>query len=231
VTTARILLIDDDVDLLDMLKTYLEREEFAVTTTDVAAIGVAAALSTDFDLAVLDVMMPQISGIEALRRIRLISLIPVLMLTAKGEDADRIVGLELGADDYVAKPCTPRELVARIRAILRRSRAVEAAGPAPAVIGAGLVKVFPRQRRAECGGMPLDLTSTEFNLLEALARHAGRTVSKRTLSEQALGRSLARFDRSIDVHVSSMRRKLGTAPDGRSWIQTVVRQGYQLLAH
>jgi two-component system, OmpR family, response regulator len=167
---------------------------------------------------------------EALRRIRLISLIPVLVLTAKGEDADRIVGLELGADDYVAKPCTPRELVARIRAILRRSRAVEGAGPAPAVIGAGLVKVFPRQRRAECGGMPLDLTSTEFNLLEALARHAGRTVSKRTLSEQALGRSLARFDRSIDVHVSSMRRKLGTAPDGRSWIQTVVRQGYQLLA-
>ena len=230
VTTAKVLLIDDDVDLLDMFKTYLQREEFAVTVTDVAAMGVAAALSSDHDLAVLDVMMPDMSGIEALRRIRLTSLIPVLMLTAKGEEADRIVGLELGADDYVAKPCTPRELVARIRAILRRTRIVERTENPPAVIGAGLVKVFPRQRRAECGGTPLDLTSTEFNLLEALARYAGRPVSKRTLSEQALGRSLARFDRSIDVHVSSMRRKLGTTPDGRSWIQTVVRQGYQLLA-
>jgi two-component system OmpR family response regulator len=230
VTTARILLIDDDVDLLDMLETYLEREEFAVTAIDAAATGVAAALSSDHDLAVLDVMMPQMCGIEALRRIRLVSLIPVLMLTAKGEDADRIIGLELGADDYVAKPCTPRELVARIRAILRRTRVIEGSESAPAVIGAGLVKVFPRERRAECGGMPIDLTSTEFNLLEALARQAGRPVSKSTLSERALGRSLARFDRSIDVHVSSMRRKLGTAPDGRSWIQTVVQQGYQLLA-
>jgi two-component system, OmpR family, response regulator len=230
VTTARILLIDDDVDLLDMLKTYLEREKFAVTTANVATEGVAAALSTDHDLAVLDVMMPQMSGIEALRRIRLTSLIPVLMLTAKGDDADCVLGLELGADDYVPKPCAPRELVARIRAILRRTRVVGGAEEAPAVIGSGLVKVFPRQRRAECGGKHLDLTSTEFNLLEALVRHAGRPVSKRVLSEQALARPLARFDRTIDVHVSSMRRKLGTTPDGRSWIQTVVRHGYQLLA-
>ena len=225
-TTARILLIDDDVELLDMLKTYLEREEFAVTTTNIAATGVAAAVSGDHDLVVLDVMMPHMSGIEALRRTRMISLIPVLMLTAKGDDADCIIGLELGADDYVPKPCTPRELVARIRAILRRTRVVE---EAPPVIASGLLKVFPRQRRAEWGGKPLDLTSTEFNLLEALARQAGHPVSKDALSEQALGRALARFDRSIDVHVSSIRRKLGTTPDGRSWIQTVVRRGYQLL--
>ena len=225
-TTARILLIDDDVELLDMLKTYLEREEFAVTTTNIAATGVAAAVSGDHDLVVLDVMMPHMSGIEALRRTRMISLIPVLMLTAKGDDADCIIGLELGADDYVPKPCTPRELVARIRAILRRTRVVE---EAPPVIASGLLKVFPRQRRAEWGGKPLDLTSTEFNLLEALARQAGHPVSKNALSEQALGRALARFDRSIDVHVSSIRRKLGTTPDGRSWIQTVVRRGYQLL--
>jgi len=226
VTTARILLIDDDVELLDMLKSYLEREEFAVTTTNVAATGVAAAVSGDHDLVVLDVMMPHMNGIEALRRTRMISLIPVLMLTAKGDNADCIIGLELGADDYVPKPCTPRELVARIRAILRRTRAVE---EAPPVIGSGLLTVFPRQRRAEWGGKPLDLTSTEFNLLEALARQAGHPVSKNALSEQALGRALARFDRSIDVHVSSIRRKLGTTPDGRSWIQTVVRHGYQLL--
>ena len=225
-TTARILLIDDDVELLDMLKSYLEREEFAVTTTNVAATGVAAAVSGDHDLVVLDVMMPHMSGIEALRRTRMLSLIPVLMLTAKGDNADCIIGLELGADDYVPKPCMPRELVARIRAILRRTRAVEGA---PSVIGSGLLKVFPRQRRAEWGGKLLDLTSTEFKLLEALARQAGHPVSKNALSEQALGRALARFDRSIDVHVSSIRRKLGTTPDGRSWIQTVVRHGYQLL--
>jgi len=177
---------------------------------------------------VLDVVMPRMSGIEALTRIRQVSRIPVLMLTAKGDDADRIVGLELGADDYVPKPCTPRELAARIRAILRRTQADDTAG-GPVAIESGPLKLFPRQRRAEWGDKPLDLTSTEFNLLEALARHAGRPVSKEALSEYALGRPLTRFDRSIDVHVSSIRRKLGMLPDGRSWIQTVVRQGYQLI--
>lgn len=227
-TSEKILLVDDDVELLDMLKIYLEREGFAVTATSDAEAGVAAALSGEYALAALDVMMPRMSGIEALSRIRMTSRIPVLMLTAKGEDADRIVGLELGADDYVPKPCTPRELVARIRAILRRSNATDET-EAPALIESGPLKIFPQQRRAEWRGKPLDLTSTEFNLLEALARSAGRAVSKGALSEQALARPLSRFDRSIDVHVSSIRRKLGTLPDGRSWIQTVVRQGYQLI--
>jgi len=151
------------------------------------------------------------------------------MLTAKGDDADRIIGLELGADDYVPKPCTPRELLARVRAILRRTQPPGQGEEMPAVIESGQLKLFPRQRRAECDGKLLELTSTEFNLLEALTRNAGRTVSKDALSEMALGRPLARFDRSIDVHISSIRRKLGTLPDGRSWIQTVVRQGYQLI--
>jgi two-component system OmpR family response regulator/two-component system response regulator CpxR len=229
VTTARILLIDDDVELLDMLEAYLEREELVVTVANAAATGMAAALSGQHDLVVLDVMMPHMSGMEVLRKIRMLSLIPVLMLTAKGDDADCIIGLELGADDYVPKPCTPRELVARIRAILRRTRAVDGVEEAPAVIASGLLRVLPRQRRAEWAGKSLNLTSTEFNLLEALARHAGRPVNKNALSELALGRRRARFDRSIDVHVSSIRRQLGTTPDGRSWIQTVVRQGYQLL--
>jgi two-component system, OmpR family, response regulator len=228
VTQAKILLVDDDVELLDMLKSYIEEEGLEVDVTSDADAGVAAALSGEYALAVLDVMMPRRSGIEVLSRIRLTSRIPVLMLTAKGDDADRIVGLELGADDYVPKPCTPRELVARIRAILRRTQTDES-DEVPAVIESGRLRLFPRQRRAEWHGITLDLTSTEFNLLEALTRDAGRPVSKDALSEHALGRPLARFDRSIDVHVSSLRRKLGTLPDGRSWIQTVVRQGYQLI--
>jgi len=229
VTDSNILLVDDDVELLKMLKTYLEREGFAVTATDDPKAAVMAALSGEFGLAVLDVMMPRMSGIEVLSRIRSTSRIPVLMLTAKGDDADRIVGLELGADDYVPKPCTPRELVARIRAILRRTQAAGDDAEMPPIIESGPLKVYPRQRRAEWDGRMLDLTSTEFNLLEALARSAGRPVSKNRLSELALGRPLTRFDRSIDVHISSIRRKLGTLIDGRSWIQTVVRQGYQLI--
>ena len=136
-TTPRILLIDDDVELLDMFETYLEREELAVTVTNVAATGMAAALSGEHDLVVLDVMMPHMSGMEVLRKIRMLSVVPVLMLTAKGDDTDCIIGLELGADDYVPKPCTPRELVARIRAILRRTRAIDAVEEAPAVIASG----------------------------------------------------------------------------------------------
>jgi DNA-binding response OmpR family regulator len=135
VKAAKILLIDGDVELLDMLKSYMEQEGFAVTATDVASTGVAEALSAHYGLVVLDVMMPHMNGIEVLRKIRTVNVIPVLMLTAKGDDADRIVGLELGADDYVAKPCTPRELVARIRAILRRTRVLEGIEETPAVIG------------------------------------------------------------------------------------------------
>ena len=226
---SRILLIDDDVELLDLLANYLAGEGFDVTPLADPVAGVAAALSGEHQLVVLDVMMPRLNGIEALRRIRAASRLPVLMLTARGDDTDRIVGLELGADDYVPKPCTPRELTARVRAILRRTQPVDDSEPTPAVIEAGPLRVFPRQRRAELHDRPLDLTSTEFNLLEALARHAGRPVGKGELSQHALGRPLARFDRSIDVHVSSIRRKVGTRPDGRSWIQTVLRQGYQWI--
>jgi two-component system OmpR family response regulator/two-component system response regulator CpxR len=152
---------------------------------------------------------------------------PVLMLTARGDEMDRIVGLELGADDYVPKPCLPRELAARLRAILRRSGQSGEAPGAPLVFGALCVR--PEQRRVEWAGQPVELTGTEYGLIEVLARHAGRPVSKGELSEQALGRPLARFDRSIDVHLSSIRHKLGTLADGRSCIQTVYRQGYQLI--
>lgn len=223
---SQILLVDDDVELSGMLRDYLQQDGFSASAVHDGETGVAEALSGRHDLVVLDVMMPKINGIEVLRRIRAASRIPVLMLTAKGDDMDRIVGLELGADDYVPKPCLPRELAARLRAILRRSQSVEQPS-GPIVVGS--LAVFPEQRRVEWGGAQVDLTSTEFNLLEILARNAGRPVAKGLLCEQALGRTLLRFDRSIDVHLSSIRHKLGALPDGRSCIQTVFRQGYQLI--
>jgi len=178
---------------------------------------------------VLDVMMPRMNGVEALRGIRMQSRIPVLMLTAKGDDVDRIVGLELGADDYVPKPCTPRELVARLRAILRRTQPIESSADPTGPLSAGPLMMWPEKRSVEWGGAPLQLTSTEFNLLEVLVRNAGRVVSKKELSEQALGRPLARYDRSIDVHMSSIRHKLGDLGDERSYIQTVRGLGYQYV--
>lgn len=225
---AHILLVDDDVELAGLLRDYLVRDGFTAEAVPDGESGVAAALSGRFAIVVLDVMMPGIGGIEALRRIRAASTVPVLMLTARGDDFDRIIGLELGADDYVPKPCLPRELAARLRAILRRSQqGADQAAQAPLVVGR--LTVMPAQRRVEWDGAPVELTSTEFDLLEVLARNAGRPVSKADLSAQALGRPLARFDRSVDVHLSSIRHKLGPLPGGRSCIQTVYRQGYQLI--
>lgn len=223
---TKILLVDDDVELAGLLGEYLQQDGFDITAVHNGADGISEALSGQYALAVLDVMMPQLNGIEVLRRVREQSALPVLMLTARGDDTDRIVGLELGADDYVPKPCTPRELAARIRAILRRAQNSDAA-TGPLIVGP--LTLRSEQRQAEWDGKPLELTSTEFNLLEVLARNAGRTVSKANLSELGLGRPLARFDRSIDVHLSSIRHKIGQLPDGRSCIQTIYRQGYQLI--
>lgn len=230
--STKVLLVDDDVELIEMLRDYLQGDGFAVDAIHDGGSAVAAALSGDYAIAVLDVMMPGISGIEVLRQIRAKSVMPVLMLTALGDDAERIDGLELGADDYVPKPCTPRELAARIRAILRRTAGTGAdteQDSAPAVVCVGDLMLWPEQRRAAWAEQALDLTCTEFNLLEVLARHAGRAVSKDELSQQGLGRPLSRFDRSIDVHVSSIRHKLAPLADGRSRIQTVFRKGYQLV--
>lgn len=222
---ARVLLVDDDVDLADMLIEYLRHEGFEAEVAHDGESGAERALSGGYDIAVLDVMMPGINGVEVLRRIRGRSRLPVLMLTARGDDVDKVLGLELGADDYVPKPCTPRELVARLRAILRRSL-----GEArPQMLSSGQLVMWPEKRQAELDGRVLELTSAEYGLLEALLRNAGRVVSKVDLSEQGLGRPLTRFDRSIDVHVSSIRQKLGLLPDGRSWIQTVRGVGYQLV--
>ena len=224
-----VLLIDDDVELVEMFKEYLELEGFEVKVAHDGVVGVQKALQQPLDIVVLDVMMPKLNGIETLKAIRQQSNVPVIMLTARGDNTDRIIGLELGADDYVPKPSTPREIVARIRAILRRVKPQEENSTASAQITVGALSLWPRQRLVEWDNKPVTLTSTEFNLLEILAKNAGRVVTKQDLSQIALGRPLARFDRSIDVHLSSIRHKLGILPDGRQCIQTVFRLGYQLL--
>lgn len=224
--THTVLLVDDDVELVDLLRDYLNQEGFAVLTAHDGAAGLAA-LSASVDMVVLDVMMPGFDGIETLTRIRASSTVPVIMLTARGDEADRIAGLELGADDYVPKPCTPRELTARIRAILKRAGTT--ATPLAYPITIGTLTIWPAQRRAERSGQRIELTSTEFSLVELLVRKAGQAVTKAELSQEALGRPLTPFDRSIDVHMSSIRHKLGRRPDGRSSIQTVIRKGYQLI--
>jgi DNA-binding response OmpR family regulator len=220
---AQVLLADDDVELAGMLAEYLERDGFSVTAVHDGESGARLALAGGFDIVVLDVMMPRVDGVEALRRIRRASRIPVIMLTARGDDVDRIVGLELGADDYVTKPCTPRELAARLRAILRR---VQPRAQDAAPLEAGGLTLSPQKRRVEWRGRSIELTSMEFNLLEVLMRNAGRIVSKKELCEQALGRPLARFDRSVDVHLSSIRHKLGEAA---ALIRTVRGMGYHLV--
>jgi DNA-binding response OmpR family regulator len=224
---TRVLLIDDDAELTLLLKEYLVEEGFEVTAIDDPRAAMAEISLENVDIIVLDVMMPNVNGIDFLQRVRKSSSIPILMLTARGDDVDRISGLNLGADDYVAKPCSPGELAARLRAILRR------AGPSPAaqdVIRAGELVLRPGARTAEWRGQHLELTGTEFNLLEVLARSAGQLVSKQELSKRALGKPLTAFDRRIDVHLSSVRQKLGRRDDDQPWIQSVRGQGYMLLS-
>lgn len=226
---VRVLLVDDDLELCSMQGEYLSNEGFAVQMYHDGESGLEEALSGDYDLILLDVMMPKLNGIEVLRRLRIHSNVPVLMLTAKGDDIDRIIGLELGADDYVSKPCTPRELVARVRAILRRADPDKQDSGQFQPLKVGSLAISAASRSATWHDEQLDLTSTEFNLLEMLCRRAGRTISKEDLSLHTLGRPLARYDRSIDVHVSNLRQKLGTLKDGRSPIQTIRGIGYQLV--
>lgn len=232
----RILLVDDDADLSALLREYLEREGFAVEAVFNGADGVAQALGGRFDAVILDVMLPRLNGIEALRQIRSASMVPVLMLTAKGDQVDRVVGLELGADDYVAKPYYPRELVARLRAILRRRAPDPALPGAPALpraaeprhLALGGLDVQVAARRAAWRGAPLDLTPSEFNILVALLRAGEDVATKDALSIEGLGRPRQSYDRSVDVHVSNLRLKLEAATTGALGIETVRGVGYRL---
>lgn len=223
---SKLLLIDDDVELANMLKEFLTQEGFTVTTAHDGLTGEQYVLAGKFDLVVLDVMMPGQDGLQTLRNIRQHSDIPVLMLTAKDDNEGRIEGLEGGADDYVQKPCLPRELVARIRAILRRQMTDIPKGNDIVV---GQLVVSSERRKVFWADKPIVFTSTEFSLIEILAKHAGTIVSKEDLSIKALGRPLVKYDRSIDVHLSSIRQKISEISGGVNVIQTIYRVGYQLV--
>jgi DNA-binding response OmpR family regulator len=202
----RVLIIDDDIELCELLTARLSDEGFEIEGVHDGPRGLERALSREHSLVVLDLMLPGIGGLDVLRRVREQSPIPVLILTARGEDIDRILGLEIGADDYLPKPFIPRELIARIRAILRRSVRV-AAGTHPLIVGD--LRLDPASREARIQGRLLSLTSVEFALIEMLMQHAGRIVTREELTEAVLGRKLGPFDRVIDVHVSNIRKKLG----------------------
>lgn len=223
----RILIIDDDVTLCELVKEYLEPLGFAVEAVHQGHAGAERAAAGEHSLVVLDVMLPGLDGFEVLRRIRAQSGIPVLMLTARGDDVDRIVGLEIGADDYLPKPFNPRELAARIRAILRRTEAGQTKGDSSTrTLTAGDVEIESGTRAVRCAGKVIDLTAVEYDLLEKLLRSAGRIMTREELSKDVLGRNSSPFDRSIDVHISNLRRKLGPKVGGLERIKTVRGVGY-----
>src|ERR1700738_614661 len=223
-----ILVVDDDAELCRLVSRFLGAEGYAVRTVQTSGLGIEGALSGDYDLVVLDVMLPEMDGFEVLRRIRTKSNTPVLMLTARGDDLDRILGLEIGADDYLPKPFNTRELSARVRAILRRAnsaKANEALSEAPS-IRIGDLELNAGARTVRCGGEALNLTTVEFDLLQRLLRSAGAVVGREELTKDVLGREFSPFDRSIDTHVWSLRRKVGNAPDGTERIKGIRGVGY-----
>ena len=218
-----ILLVDDDTELTALLARYLDRELFKVTAVHTAEEGLAEALSGRYQAVVLDVMLPGGSGIDILGQIRSRSDVPVLMLTAKGDEMDRIEGLETGADDYIPKPCNPRELSARLRSILRRGRSADVTS---AMLDLEDLSIDFDKHLVHRSGEELELTVTEFNILGVLAREAGKVVDKNRLAEQSMQRSLTLFDRSLDMHLSNLRKKLGPSPGGEQRIKTIRGVGY-----
>ena len=224
----KILLIDDDEQLCELVAEYLSVENFAVETAHDGADGLERAKTGAFDLITLDVMMPKMDGFDVLKNLRQTSEVPVLMLTARSGDDERIVGLEAGADDYLPKPFNPRELVARIRAILRRVQTADESGQiSTEKIQIDDVEISASARSAKRGGEELNLTSVEFDLLVALLKEAGKIVKKEDLSLTVLDRKLSPFDRSLDMHVSNLRKKLGTRGENREErIKTIRSVGY-----
>jgi len=226
----RILLVDDDIELCELLRRFFHSEGIEADYVHDGNAGMARACSGDFDLAVLDIMMPGKNGMDVLREIRQQSNLPVIMLTARGEDMDRIIGLELGADEYLPKPCNPRELTARIRAVLRRTESTSHIDQMPKVIRVGLIEWHQQSHTVFVQGKQVELTSTEYNILVVLIKHAGKVVTKRALSEAALGKRFGPFDRSLDVHIGHIRKKLLPLPDSMPCIKTIRSVGWLLIS-
>jgi len=218
-----ILLADDDTELCGLLSEYFETEGFRVRMAHDGKAALDEARKPGLDLVVLDVMMPEMNGMDVLKELRKESRLPVIMLTARGDDMDRILGLELGADDYVPKPCNPRELLARIRAVMRRAQGMADHG----VLNVDDLELRQGSRMLLKEGQQVELTSTEFSILQTLLQHQGEVVSKRDLYVSALGREPVPHDRSVDMHVSNLRRKLGPDQDGNNRIETIRGIGYQ----
>ena len=223
-----ILLIDDDEELCDMLTEYLGKYEIQVSAVHRGDAGLQAVRNRSWEMILLDVMLPGLDGFEVLKQIRTFSTDSVLLLTARGEDVDRIVGLEMGADDYLAKPFNARELLARIRAIRRRSE-LQAVRPESPTLVVEDLSLDPASRTVLRSGNTVDLTDVEFSLLEVLMRSPGKVIEREPLAEQVLGRKFSPFDRSLDMHVSRLRKKLGGNSDDR--IKSVRGTGYQLVMH
>ena len=222
------LLVEDDARLAELTREYLEGHGVAVTVVSDGRSGLAEALARRHDVVLLDLMLPEKGGLEVCRELRARSDVPIIVLTARGEEADRVMGLELGADDYMAKPFSARELLARMRAVVRRARG--RAGPSLEVLRVGRLVIDPGAHRATHDGVELQLTGYEFALLKALAERAGRVLSREQLMEIAKGSAEESFDRSIDVHVSRLRQKLGDDPKRPQLIKTVRGAGYVLAA-
>jgi two-component system response regulator CpxR len=225
---ANILLIDDDTELTSLLKDILSFEGFTVSEANDGYAGLEA-INDEIDLILLDVMMPRLNGMETLKKLREHWETPVLMLTAKGEEIDRVIGLELGADDYLPKPFSDRELLARIRAILRRTQTTSTPKAASDRIQYQDIEVFPGKQEAYCNGEIIDLTTTEFALLSHLIQNPGQVITKEALSLDVLGKRLAAFDRAIDMHISNLRKKIPECSDGKSRIKTLRGRGYLLV--
>ena len=206
------LLVDDDAKLCGLLRDYLEGLGFSLDVAEDASSGLEKAVANEYDVILLDMMLPDMDGLDVLRRLREIGSTPIVIFSAQDEEASRIVGLEMGADDYVPKAFSPRELLARVRAVLRRAQPVQA-----------------ERKEPEEDGVPMDLTALEFRILFGMAAHPGRVFTRENLLELAVGREFSRYDRSVDMHISTLRRKLGDDPHNPAYLKTIRGMGYTLL--
>ncbi len=225
---ARLLVADDDIELCGLLRQYFELEGMLLDAVHDGTQVLPKLQENNYDLLILDIMLPGQQGLDVLRQVRRSNTIPVLMLTARGEEMDRIIGLELGADDYLAKPSSPRELVARVRSILRRSQITQEESQGQTLVRVSDLELNPATRQVFCAGRKIDLTGAEFSVLHELMKSPGQVIEKNSLFQNALGRRLQAFDRSLDMHISNLRKKIGGHANGEARIAAVRGAGYVL---